>query len=55
MKNIGIEVEVKNEVEIKTNENPSSDSPKTSSVSQKIYLNSLKKRQIKKKIKNQKI
>ena len=56
-KNIGIEVEVKSEVEIKTNENPSSDSSKTTTkLSQKkIYLNSLKKRQIKKKIKNQKI
>ena len=34
-KNIGIEVEVKSEVEIKTNENPSSDSPKTSSAEPK--------------------
>ena len=34
-KNIGIEVEVKSDVEIKTNENPSSDSPKTSSAEPK--------------------
>ena len=34
-KNIGIEVEVKSEVEIKTNESPSSDSPKTSSAEPK--------------------
>ena len=34
-KNIGIEVEVKSEVEIKTNENPSSDSSKTSAAEPK--------------------
>ena len=34
-KNIGIEVEVKSDVEIKTNENPSSDSSKTSPAEQK--------------------
>ena len=55
-KNIGIEVDVKSDVEIKTNENPSSESSKkTTNESKKDIPNQSKKKLIKKKIKNQKI
>ena len=48
-KNIGIEVEVKSDVEIKTNENPSSDSSKTSTAEPKKDISNQSKKETDKK------
>ena len=48
-KNIGIEVEVKSDVEIKTNENPSSDSSKTSTAEPKKDISNQSKKETEKK------